>query len=51
MLARDTAEAIVGAVTRSGTLLLGRYSPSGRLRLVARTTPCASPPIGTAESR
>jgi ATP-dependent DNA ligase len=40
---RDTAEAIVGAVTglitRPDTLLLGRYTPDGQLRLVARTTP------------
>ncbi|MEJ8632087.1 ATP-dependent DNA ligase [Streptomyces sp. MS2.AVA.5] len=41
--ARDTAEAIVGAVTgpvsSPNTLLLGRYTRAGRLRLVARTTP------------
>jgi ATP-dependent DNA ligase len=47
--ARDTAEAIVGAVTGPftypSTLLLGRYSPSGRLRLVARTTQLP-PPCG-----
>jgi ATP-dependent DNA ligase len=40
--ARDTAEAIVGAITgpltHPSTLLLGRFSPNGRLRLVARTT-------------
>ncbi|MEV6781165.1 ATP-dependent DNA ligase [Streptomyces sp. NPDC051098] len=40
--ARDTAEAIVGAVTgpvaRPNMLLLGRYTRGGRLRLVARTT-------------
>ncbi|MFE6130084.1 ATP-dependent DNA ligase [Streptomyces sp. NPDC056437] len=41
--ARDTAEAVVGAVTgpvtRPNALLLGRYTRSGRLRLVARTAP------------
>ncbi|WNO76857.1 RNA ligase family protein [Streptomyces sp. AM8-1-1] len=41
--ARDTAEAIVGAVTgpitRPNTLLVGRYTRGGRLRLVARSTP------------
>ncbi|MER7665360.1 ATP-dependent DNA ligase [Streptomyces sp. NPDC096193] len=41
--ARDTAEAVVGAVTgpitRPNALLLGRYARSGRLRLVARTAP------------
>ncbi|GGT56261.1 ATP-dependent DNA ligase [Streptomyces kurssanovii] len=40
---RDTAEAIIAAVTGSvshpNTLLLGRYTTAGRLRLVARTTP------------
>ncbi|WP_328862997.1 ATP-dependent DNA ligase [Streptomyces sp. NBC_00306] len=41
--ARDTAEAMVGAVTgpiaSPNTLLLGRYTRGGQLRLVARTTP------------
>ncbi|WP_327686188.1 ATP-dependent DNA ligase [Streptomyces sp. NBC_00467] len=41
--ARDTAEAIVsavtGPVTRPNALLLGRYTRGGRLRLVARTAP------------
>ncbi|MFE6133710.1 RNA ligase family protein [Streptomyces sp. NPDC056437] len=40
---RDTAEAVVGAVTgpvtRPNALLFGRYTRGGRLRLVARTTP------------
>lgn len=40
---RDTAEAVIGAVTgtlaRPETVLLGRYTPDGELRLVARSTP------------
>jgi ATP-dependent DNA ligase len=40
--AKDTAEAIIGAVTGPVTepdsALLGRYDPAGELRLVARTT-------------
>ncbi|MFF0201212.1 ATP-dependent DNA ligase [Streptomyces sp. NPDC005017] len=42
---RITAEAVIGAVTGSctapATLLLGRYSTAGTLKLVARTTPLA----------
>ncbi|MFF3208438.1 ATP-dependent DNA ligase [Streptomyces sp. NPDC002962] len=41
--ARTTAEAVIGAVTGAttspNTLLLGRSDASGRLRLIARTTP------------
>ncbi|KQX65209.1 hypothetical protein [Streptomyces sp. Root1310] len=41
--ARTTAEAVIGAVTGArtspSTLLLGRADASGRLRLIARTTP------------
>ena len=44
--ARTTTEAVVGgvtgAVTSPSTLLLARYDASGRLRLVARTTPLAT---------
>ncbi|MGW7356252.1 ATP-dependent DNA ligase [Streptomyces sp. NPDC054802] len=40
---RDTAEALIGAVTgtltRPETVLLGRYTSDGELRLVARSTP------------
>lgn len=43
----DTAEAVVGAVTgspaRPETVLLGRYTPEGELRPVARSTPLAPP--------
>lgn len=39
----DTAEAVVGAVTgslaRPGTVLLGRFDPTGTLRYVGRSTP------------
>jgi ATP dependent DNA ligase domain len=46
--ARNTAEAIIGAVTglftHPTTLLLGRYTSSGGLRLVARSMPL-SPPL------
>ncbi|MEU6680965.1 ATP-dependent DNA ligase [Streptomyces sp. NPDC046925] len=42
---RDTAEALVGAVTGSpaapGTLLLGRYDATGRLQYTGRTAPLA----------
>jgi len=44
---RDTAEAVIGAVTgspaRPATVLLGRYTPDGYLRLVARSTPLSAP--------
>lgn len=44
--AQVTAEAVIGGVTgpvtAPATLLLGRYDPSGDLRLVARTTPLSS---------
>ncbi|WP_446590428.1 ATP-dependent DNA ligase [Streptomyces sp. LARHCF249] len=43
---RDTAEAVIGAVTgtlaRPETVLLGRYTPDGELRLVARSTPVSN---------
>jgi ATP-dependent DNA ligase len=44
---RDTAEAVIGAMTgtpaRPGTVLLGRYTPEGELRLVARSAPLSLP--------
>jgi len=44
---RQTADAVVGAVTGSitlpSTLLLGRWDGGGRLRLVAQTTPMPTP--------
>lgn len=44
--ARTTAEAVIGGVTGAATspstLLLARYDVSGRLRLIARTTPLAT---------
>lgn len=47
---RDTAEAVIGAVTgtlaRPETVLLGRYSAEGELRLVARSAPLP-PPLRT----
>ncbi|MGI5405097.1 ATP-dependent DNA ligase [Streptomyces sp. CA-135486] len=45
--AHNSAEAIIGAVTgpftRPSSLLLGRYTSRGRLRLVARSTPLPPP--------
>lgn len=44
---RTTTEAIVGGITGTlaepKTLLLGRYSPNGRLHVVARSTPLPAP--------
>ncbi|WP_330352000.1 hypothetical protein [Streptomyces chartreusis] len=46
MRARTTAEAVIGGATGApaspSTLLLARYDDSGRLRLIARTTPRAT---------